>query len=101
MYKRVLRLEVPYGKFRDFRKALQTVDAMWRSKGLTPARAYVLEFGPSNVVSVEWDLADFAHYERDGQMFFQDEELRAAWAAVIPYVIQGTMRDELWRPLEF
>ncbi len=99
MYKRVARFEVQYRKFRDFRKALENVDAIWKRKGLTPYRNYLLEFGLSNVVIAEWEYGDFAQYERDSKKFVQDEELRNAWRAVLPYIVQGSLLDELWRPL--
>lgn len=99
MYKRVARFEVHYGQFRDALKALQNAETLGRKKGLTPTTHYVLDFGPFNIVIAEWEYETFAQYERDTQAFLADEELRAAWAAVIPHIVQGTLRDELWRPL--
>ena len=99
MYKRVARFEVQYGKFRDARKALENVTSLGQKKGLTPTRHYILEFGQSNVVIAEWEYKDFGQYERDTEAFLKDEELRTAWREVIPHIVQGSLQDELWRPL--
>ncbi|MGQ0572024.1 MAG: NIPSNAP family protein [Armatimonadota bacterium] len=96
MYKRVIRSEVLYGKFREFRKAIDSLDDLAKRKGLAPARSYVLEFGQANVAIAEWEYADFAQYERDRKTYLQDEELRNAWQATIPYIVQGSLHEELW-----
>ncbi len=99
MYKVMHRFEVQYGRLGEVRKALENWESLWRKRGLTPCRHYILELGRVNVVMGEWEFPSFDQYDRDSDIMSKDEEMRSAWHEVVTRTVQGSLVEELWRPL--
>lgn len=102
-YKFRLIAEVKYGHFGDYLKTWKKLDAITRDRGRVAARLLIHTVGSGNELIAEYEYPDLATFERENNAFFADEDAFGAWRAGAEFVVQGTVRSELYEdaPVDF
>lgn len=102
-YKFRLIAEVKYGHFGDYLQTWKKLDAISRDRGWVAARLLTPTAGPGNEIIAEFEYPDLATFEREGKAFFADEDAFGAWRAGAEFVVQGSIRSELYEdaPMDF
>jgi hypothetical protein len=102
-YKFRLIAEVKYGYFGDYLKTWKKLDAIARDRGWAAARLLIPTAGSGNELIAELEYPDLATFERENNAFFADEDALGAWRAGAEFVVQGTVRSELYEdaPVDF
>jgi hypothetical protein len=102
-YKFRLIAEVKYGRIGDYMKTWKNLDAITRERGWVTARLLVRTAGPINEIVSEYEYPDLATFERENNAFFADKEAFEAFRAGAEFVVQGTVRTELYEdiPIDF
>ncbi len=95
MYRYRASQQVLYGRFNEFLKAWQELNAISRRKGWPEASVWVPTVGTSNEVVLEMDFPDLASFQRTYQAFQADPEAMKVYRGTGNIVVQGSAHDEL------
>ena len=88
--------EIKYGRFGDYMATWRKLDSIMRERGWIAGRVLVPTAGPNNEVVAEFEYPDLATFERENKAFYTDEAAFAAFRAGAEFVVQGTLRTELY-----
>ena len=100
MYRRRQYAQVLYGRFNDFLKATNELNAIARKRGWPESITWVPTVGAGNDVVLEQEYADLATYAKAGDAFSADAEAMKIWRSMASLVVQGSVRDELWEEVK-
>ena len=86
-----------FGHFAEFIKALEQLNEIAQERGWAEATFWVATVGTANEVVAEVDYPDLATFERDGNAQASDAEWMKVNRSVADFVVQGTVRSELFQ----
>jgi hypothetical protein len=90
-------VQVRYGHFAEYLKALEQLNAIARERGWAEATFWVATVGTANELFAEVDYPDFATFEREGKAQSSDAEWMKVIRNTIDLVVQGTGRNEIFQ----
>jgi hypothetical protein len=96
MYRERQYGQVFYGRFNDFLKMWQELNAIARKRGWPAWTIWVPTVGASNDVLVEREFRDLASYQKASDEFQSDAETMKVYRSGASLVVQGSVRNELW-----
>lgn len=96
MYRDLQYGQVLYGRFNDYRKMWEDLNAIARKRGWPPWTIWVPTVGVVNEVIVEREFRDLASYAKAYDEFQSDAEVMKLYRAGGSVVVQGSGRNELW-----
>jgi hypothetical protein len=88
-------IQVRYGHFAEYLKALEQLNAIARARGWAEATFLVATAGTANEIIAEIDYPDLATFDREGQEQSSDGEWMNVIRSTVDFVVQGTGRTEL------
>lgn len=100
MYRRRQYAQVLYGRFNDFLKATDEINAIARKRGWPESTTWVHVVGVGNEVVLEQEYADLASYGKASDAFSADAESMKVWRSMASLVVQGSVHDELWEDVK-
>jgi NIPSNAP len=89
-------VEVRYGHFADYLKALEKLNERGRGQGWTEATFWTPMAGRANEIIAEVDYPDLATFEREGDAQAADAEWMGIIRSTVDWVVQGTGRSEVF-----
>jgi len=95
MYRHRAYQQVVYGRFNDFLKGVQELNAVSRKKGWPESTVWSPVFGTANEVVLEEPYQDLATVERVARAFQSDAEAMKIFRGLGGLIVQGSARDEL------
>jgi hypothetical protein len=95
MYRHRTYQQVVYGRYNDFLKGVQDLNAVSRKKGWPESTVWSPVFGTSNEVVLEEPYQDLATVEKVAQAFQSDAEAMKIFRGLAGLIVQGSARDEL------
>lgn len=90
-------VQVRYGHFGEYLKAMEQLNEMARERGWAGATFWTSEAGTANELIVEVDYPDLASYEREFDAQGSDAEWMKVIRSTADIAVQGTGRTELLR----
>jgi hypothetical protein len=88
-------VQVRYGHFAEYLKALEQLNEIARVRGWAEATFWVSPAGTANELIAEVDFPDLATFEREGDAQSSDAEWMKVIRSTVDFVVQGTARNEL------
>jgi hypothetical protein len=88
-------VQVRYGHFAEYLKALEQLNEIARARGWAEAAFWVATAGTANELIAEVDYPDLATFDREGQGQSSDSEWMKVIRGTADMVVQGTGRSEL------
>ena len=88
-------VQVRYGHFAEYLKALEQLNEIARARGWAGATFWVAAAGTANELIAEVDYPDLATFDREGQGQSSDSEWMKVIRGTADMVVQGTGRSEL------
>jgi|SRR5215831_17270750 len=88
-------VQVRYGHFADYLKALEKLNDIARARGWAEATFWVATAGTANELIAEVEYPDLARFEREGAESAADAEWMQVIRSTVDWVVQGTGRSEL------
>jgi hypothetical protein len=95
MYRHRSYAQVVYGRFNDYLKAMQELNAICRKRGWPESSIWVPVVGTGNEVVTEGQYEDLASFQKVGDAFFSDAEAMKIYRGSTSLTIQGSVHDEL------
>ena len=95
MYRHRAYQQVVYGRFNDFFKVVQDLNAVSRKRGWRESRVWSPSFGTANEVVLEEEYQDLATMERERRAFESDAEAMKLFRSMAGLIVQGSAHDEL------
>jgi len=90
-------VQVRYGHFAEYLKALEQLNEIARARGWAEATFWVATAGTANELIAEVDYPDLATFDREGQGQSSDSEWMKVIRGTADMVVKGTGRSELLR----
>jgi NIPSNAP len=90
-------VQVRYGHFAEYLKAVEQLNEVARERGWAEATFWVPTGGITNELIAEVDYPDLATFEREGQAQYSDAEWMKVIRSAVDFIVQGTARSELYR----
>jgi hypothetical protein len=88
-------VQVRYGHFAEYLRALEQLNEISRARGWAEATFWVATAGTANEIFAEVDYPDLAAFEREGNAQGADAEWMSVVRSTVDWVVQGTGRSEL------
>jgi hypothetical protein len=88
-------VQVRYGHFAQYLKAVEQLNEIARERGWAEATFWVAAAGTANELIAEIDYPDLATFEREGAASAADAEWMKVIRSTVDMVVQGTGRSEL------
>jgi hypothetical protein len=88
-------VQVRYGQFAEYLKALEQLNEIARGRGWAEATLLVATAGTANELIAEVEYPDLATFEREGDAQAADAEWMKVIRSTVDMVVQGTGRSEL------
>jgi hypothetical protein len=88
-------VQVRYGHFAEYLKALEQLNEIARERGWAEATFWVSAAGTANELIAEVDFPDLATYEREGNAQSSDAGWMKVIRSTVDVVVQGSGRTEL------
>jgi NIPSNAP len=88
-------VQVRYGHFAEYLKALEQLNEIARARGWAEASFWVATAGTANELVADVDYPDLATFEREGQAQSSDADWMNVIRSTADMVVQGTGRTEL------
>jgi hypothetical protein len=88
-------VQVRYGNFAEYLKALEQLNEIARERGWAEATFWVATAGIANELTAEVDYPDLATFDREGQAQSSDADWMRVIRSTADMVVQGTGRSEL------
>jgi hypothetical protein len=88
-------VQVRYGHFAEYLKALEHLNEIARQRGWAEATFLVYTAGTANELIAEVDYPDLATFDREGQAQSSDAEWMNVIRGTTDFVVQGSVRNEL------
>jgi hypothetical protein len=95
MYRHRMYQQVLYGRFNDFLKGVQDLNAVSRKKAWPESTVWSPVFGTANEVVLEEQYQDLATVEKVARAFQSDPEAMKIFRGLGSLIVQGSGRDEL------
>jgi hypothetical protein len=95
MYRHRAYQQVVYGRFNEFFKVVQDLNAVCRKRGWPESRVWSPSFGTGNEVVLEEEYQDLATMERERRAFESDAEAMKLFRSMAGLIVQGSAHDEL------
>jgi hypothetical protein len=95
MYRERQYGQVFYGRFNDFLKLWEELNAIARKRHWPEWTIWVPTVGASNDVIVEREFPDLASYAKASDAFQSDPETMKVYRSGSSLVVQGSVRNEL------
>ena len=90
-------VQVRYGHFAEYLKALEQLNEIARERGWADATFWVAMAGTANELTAEVEYPDLATFEREGEAQASDAEWMKVIRSTVDFVVQGTGRSELFQ----
>jgi hypothetical protein len=90
-------VQVRYGHFADYLKALEQLNEIARERGWAGATFWVSPVGTANELIAEVEYPDLATFEREGEAQSADADWMKVIRSTVDMVVQGTGRSELYQ----
>jgi hypothetical protein len=88
-------VQVRYGHFAEYLKALEQLNEIARARGWAEATFWVATAGTANELFAEVDYPDLATFEREGEAQAADAEWMKVIRSTVDFVVQGSARSEV------
>jgi hypothetical protein len=88
-------IQVRYGHFAEYLKAVEQLNEIARQRGWAEATFWVYAAGTANELIAEVEYADLATFEREGEAQSSDADWMNVIRSTVDFVVQGTGRSEL------
>src|SRR5579864_693447 len=88
-------VEVRYGHFAEYLKALEKLNEIARARGWAEATFWVATSGTANELFADVDYPDLATFDSESQAQSSDAEWMKVIRGTADLVVQGTGRSEL------
>ena len=95
MFRSRFIVQVRYGQFAEYLKALEQLNEIARERGWADATFWVATAGTANELIAEVEYPDLATFEREGDAQASDAEWMKVIRSTTDLVVQGTARSEL------
>ncbi len=95
MYRHRAYQQVVYGRFNDFLKSVEDLNAVARKRGWPESSVWTAVVGTGNEAVVEEEYSDLAAFARVTAAFQSDAEAMKLFRGLAPLVVQGSAHDEL------
>lgn len=100
MYRHRQYAQVFYGKFNDFLKANDELNAIARKRGWPEAKVWIPVAGEGNQVLLEQEFPDLASFAKASDAFSSDAEAMKIWRSTASLVVQGSVHNEVWEEVK-
>jgi hypothetical protein len=88
-------VQVRYGHFAEYLKALEQLNEIARARGWAQATFWVATAGTANELIADVEYPDLATFDQEGQAQSSDSEWMKVIRSTADMVVQGTGRSEL------
>ena len=88
-------VQVRYGSFAEYLKAMEQLNEVARQRGWAEATFWVYTVGTANELIAEVDYPDLATFESEGQAQSSDADWMNVIRSTTDFVVQGSGRSEL------
>ena len=95
MYRHRAYQQVVYGRFNDFLKIVEELNAVARKRSWPVSSVWSPVVGTGNEAVIEEDYADLASFARVSSDFQSDAEAMKLFRGMAQVVVQGSAHDEL------
>lgn len=95
MYRHRAYQQVVYGRFNDFLKIVDELNAVARKRGWPVSSVWSPVVGTGNEAVIEEDYADLASFATVSSAFQSDAEAMKLYRGMAQVVVQGSAHDEL------
>jgi hypothetical protein len=89
MVRHSLHQVIALGRFNDALQWARDLNAVSKKRGWSEAKVMVPTVGPVNAFILEWEYADHASFEKEGNAFYQDAEAMATYRRGIEVLAAG------------
>lgn len=89
-------VQVRYGHFAEYLKAMEQLNEIARERGWAEATFWVATAGTANELIADVDYPDLATFEREGQAQSSDADWMKVIRSTADFAVQGTARTELY-----
>jgi hypothetical protein len=100
MYRHRSYAQVLYGRFNDYLKATDELNAIARRRGWPESSVWTPVVGTGNDVVLEEEYADLASFAKVADAFSSDGEAMKIFRSTASLVVQGSIRDELFEEVK-
>jgi len=90
-------VQVRYGHFADYLKALEQLNEIAQERGWAGETFWVSPVGTANELIAEVEYPDLATFEREGEAQSADADWMKVIRSTVDMVVQGTGRGELYQ----
>lgn len=95
MYRHRAYQQVVYGRFNDFLKTVEGLNAVARKHGWPESSVWGPVVGTANEAVVEEEYSDLASFEKYKVAFESDAEAMKLFRSSAALIVQGSAHDEL------
>jgi hypothetical protein len=95
MYRHRTYQQVIYGRFNDFFKTVEGLNAVAHKRGWPESTVWAPVVGTSNEAVIEAEYSDLATFARVSTTFQADAEAMKLFRELAQLVVQGSAHDEL------
>src|SRR2546430_2810646 len=95
MYRHRADQQVVYGRFNDFLKTVEGLNAVAHKRGWPESRVWAPVVGTGNEAVLEADYSDLASFARANSAFQSDAEAMKLYRGLAEVIVQGSAHDEL------
>jgi len=95
MYRHRAYQQVVYGRFNDFLKIIEELNAVAHKRGWPESSVWTPVVGTGNEAVIEEEYSDLASFAKVSSAFQSDAEAMKLFRGIAPLVVQGSARDEL------
>ena len=88
-------VQVRYGHFAEYLKALEQLNEIARARGWVEGTFWVATAGTANELIAEVEYPDLVTFDREGQAQSSDADWMTVIRSTADMVVQGTGRSEL------
>ena len=95
MYRHRAYQQVVYGRFNDFLKIIEELNAVAHKRGWPESSVWTPVVGTGNEAVIEDEYSDLASFAKVSSAFQSDAEAMKLFRGMASLVVQGSARDEL------
>jgi len=95
MYRHRAYQQVVYGRFNDFLKNVEELNAVAHKRGWPESSVWTPVVGTGNEAVIEEEYSDLASFAKVSSAFQSDAEAMKLFRGMAPLLVQGSARDEL------
>jgi hypothetical protein len=95
MYRHRAYQQVVYGRFNDFLKTIEGLNAVAHQRGWPESSVWAPVVGTGNEAVLEAEYADLASFARVNSSFYSDAEAMKLYRGLAQFIVQGSAHDEL------